>query len=335
MQSVVFPGPNEVQLQYMQPPACGPDDVLIEVLRAGLCGTDLHIHRGEYAAAWPLVPGHEFAGRVVEVGEQVPHIEPGQRVTADPNLSCGHCAHCRRLEPNQCLNWQGVGITRPGAFAERVVVPAAAVYPLPDDLTDAQGAFIEPLACAVHGINRFRVDVGDAALVFGAGPMGLLLVQLLRRRGVASVAAVEKQPDRLALAESFGATPVPADGTEHGTLCRLAPSGFHVIIEATGVPAVVEAAFAHLRPYGRYLQFGVTPRGQIVRLDPHAIFRHDWTILGSFALCQTFEQSLALLASGAVAVESLISHTRPLGEFERGLAAFASGQTLKVQFALE
>ena len=331
MQAVVFPAPETVAVEQVADPACGPDEVIVQVAMTGICGTDLHIYRNEYMSRFPLIPGHEFAGTIVEVGQAVTDFRVGERVAVDPNLYCGHCYFCRNQQANHCLNWQGVGITRPGGFAEYVAAPAKACYRVPANLTDTQAAFIEPLSCVVHALSRLRVHAGDEVLIFGAGPMGLVLTHALRHSGASQVVVVEKQPDRLALAGQLGATAtVEAGGNQTEALQALAPYGFAIVVDATGVPAVIQQAFSYLKPRGQFLQFGVTPMDASINLRPYDIFRHDWTIIGSFALCYTFQPAVAWLVNGVIDVSPLISHTWPLAEFPEALQQFARGETLKV-----
>lgn len=331
MQAVVFPAPETVHVEQVDDPSPRRDEVVVQVAASGLCGTDLHIYRNEYMSDFPVIPGHEFTGVVAEVGKEVTDFKVGDRVTVDPNLYCGHCYFCRNEQSNHCLNWQGVGITRPGSFAEYVAVPARACYHVPDNLTDAQAAFVEPVSCVIYALKRLRVWPGDDVLIFGAGPMGLLLVQALRHSGASQVVAVEKQPDRLALAGQLGATAAVAAGPgQEAALRELAPYGFAVVVDATGVPAVIEQAFSYLKPRGRFLQFGVTPRDAHINLSPYDVFRYDWTIIGSFALCYTFQPAIAWLAGGVVDVGPLISHTLPLTDFPHALQQFSAGQTMKV-----
>jgi len=332
MRAVVFTAPETAAVERVPDPTCGPDEVIVQVARTGICGTDVHIYHNEYMSDFPIIPGHEFGGRVVEVGRDVTDFKIGDRVAPDPNLYCGHCHFCRNEHANHCLNWQGVGITRPGSFAEYVAVPARACYALPDAISDAQAAFVEPLSCVIHALKRFRVWPGDEVLILGAGPMGLILVQALRHSGASQVVVVEKQPDRLALARQLGATTTVAAGPDQTAMLRdLAPYGFAVVIDATGVPAVIESAFTYLKPRGQYLQFGVAPNHATIRLSPYDVFRHDWTIIGSFALCYTFQPAIAWLSQGVVDITPLISHTVPLDDFASVFRLFESGQTLKVQ----
>jgi 2-desacetyl-2-hydroxyethyl bacteriochlorophyllide A dehydrogenase len=331
MQAVLFPQPESISIERVPDPPCAADEVVVRVARCGICGTDVHIYRNEYMSDFPLIPGHEFGGVIVEVGRDVTDFRIGERVAVDPNLYCGHCDFCRNEQANHCSNWQGVGITRGGGFAEYSAVPARACYHLPESLADDQVAFIEPLACVVHALKRFHLAPGDQTLLFGAGPMGLLLVQALRHYGAGGVVVVEKQPERLALAEKMGATAVVTAGPDQDEHLRaLAPRGFASVVDATGVPAVIERAFRYLRPRGQYLQFGVAPNHAKVTLSPYDIFKNDWTIVGSFALCYTFLPAIAWLAGGIIDVGPLVSHTLPMSQFRSGFDEFAAGRTLKV-----
>jgi 2-desacetyl-2-hydroxyethyl bacteriochlorophyllide A dehydrogenase len=331
MQAVIFPQAETIAVERMPDPSCGRDEVVVQVSRCGICGTDVHIYRNEYMSDFPLIPGHEFGGVVVEVGSDVTDVRVGDRVAVDPNLYCGHCDFCRNEQANHCLNWQGVGVTRAGGFAEYVNVPARACYHLPEGMSDLQAAFIEPLACVVHAMKRFRILPGESLLILGGGPMGMLLLQALRHNGAAQVVVVEKQLARMQLARDLGAAVVvPVGPDQDAQLKEIAPRGFGVVVDATGIPAVIEHAFTYLRPRGQYLQFGVAPNHAKVQISPYDIFKNDWTILGSFALCYTFLPAIALLSSGVVKVESLVSDTAPMANFSDVFHRFAAGQTMKV-----
>ncbi len=336
MKAVVFQNPRSISIQQAPDPVCGADEVIIKVATSGICGTDLHIYNGEYMGEFPLIPGHEFSGIVVEAGKDVDYLKVGDRVAPDPNIFCNHCEFCRNDQGNHCLNWRGVGITHAGGFAEYVAVPARICYPVPETLTDAQAAFIEPLACVVYALRRMRVGPADKVLILGAGPMGLLLVQALRNSGASQVVVVEKQPQRLALAKTMGAAlAVEAGPQQTAQLHDVAPFGFDIVIDATGVPAVIEGAFAHLKPRGQYLQFGVTPMDASVRINPYQIFKNDWTIVGSFAVCYSFEPAIAWLASGVIDIAPLVSHTVPIDDFAEVFALFGKGQTLKAHIRMD
>ncbi len=336
MRAVVFPDSKQIEIQQVDDPGCGDDDVVVEVTSCGICGTDLHIYNAEYMSDFPLIPGHEFHGKVAEIGKNVTQYKVGDRVTVDPNLYCGKCSRCRNEQSNQCLNLEVVGVTRSGGFAEYVTVPERACYPIPDSLTDKQAAFIEPLACVVYALRRMRVYPGDKVLIIGAGPMGLLLVQALRHSSASLITVLEKQAHRLELAKGMGANSIVlADKAQDANLKAIAPEGYDVVIDATGVPAVIQNAFGYLKPRGQFLQFGVAPMGAKIEIEPYAIFRYDWQIIGSFALCYTFQPSIDWLANGVIDVNPLVSHSVPMGSFAEHFEMFGNGETLKVHIDLK
>lgn len=331
MQAIVFTAPEQISIESVENPVCGSDEVVVKVTQAGICGTDIHIFRDDYHSTFPIIAGHEFVGELVEAGKQVTSLQRGDRVAVDPNLYCGECYFCRQEQSNHCLNWQGVGITRPGGFAEYVAVPARACYKVPETLTDTQAAFIEPLSCVIHALKRLRTWPGDEVLIFGAGPMGLLLVQAMRHTGASKIVVVEKQQDRSSLALDMGANAaIPPDSDFMKQLFAMAPYGYAIVIDATGVPEVIQSALQFLKPRGQYLQFGVTSKGVTVQWEPYEIYHKDLTIVGSFALCYTFQPAAAWIANRVVEIEPLVSDILPLAEFKQGFRDFSNGKTLKV-----
>ena len=244
MKAVVFNAPETLAIDTISDPTCAPDEVVVKVAHSGICGTDIHIYRNEYLSEFPLIPGHEFSGEIVEIGKAVTGYSIGERVVVDPNLYCGHCDFCRNEQANHCANWQGVGVTRSGGFAEYVNVPAKAVYRIPESMTHTQASFVEPLACVVWAMKRIRVNPADRILIIGSGPMGILLLQALRHGGASQITMVDKQQPRLDMATQFGASQaVVADPDHHDHLRELVPHGYDLVIDATGVPAVIESAF--------------------------------------------------------------------------------------------
>ena len=326
--------PLESDLLETAEPYVGPRDVLIEVQNAGICGTDLHIWHGSYALAmYPVVPGHEFSGVVAAVGEQVQNFSVGERVTADPNLPCYSCVFCQQRQFNQCLNLEVVGVTRSGAFSRYVSVPESAVYGI-GDMPFSEAALLEPLACVVWGLKQVQLQVGDNMLIFGAGPMGMLMLQAVLRAGAASVVIVDKEPWRLQLAAQLGATTVEADALTPEALKDVAPYGFDVVADATGVPKVIGGTFDYVKPGGKVWVFGVAAGDAKVPFSPYEVFRKDLKIIGSFALNKTFLEAISLVRGGALKLAPLISHTLPIRDFEQGLQlAERDPKRLKVQFA--
>lgn len=311
-------GPHRSEVAEVPVPEPGPGEVLVAVARAGICGTDLHILAGDYGLArLPLIPGHEFAGTIAGVGPGAEHLAVGERVTADPNIACGRCPECQRGARNQCHSLEAVGVTRAGSFAPYVVVPAHTIVPI-GDLTFEAAALAEPLACVVWGLMRIRVAPGDAAIVFGAGPMGCLIVQTLKATGAAPIAVVDLSPARLERARAVGADLVSGpEGAE--ALRRAAPLGFDLVVEATGVPRVLEQAIDLARPGGTVWVFGVAPTEATACVSPYTVFRNDLAIVGSFALNQTLPRAVALIQSGAIETASLVTHVLPIDAFSEAL----------------
>ena len=210
MCSVIWEAPGQLTVTETADPAPGHGELVIQVGACGICGTDVHIADGEFPPTpYPITPGHEFAGRVVARGPGVPaDWRDGERVAVDPSLFCGHCRACRSGRGNLCANWNAIGDTVNGAFAEYVAVPAVNAYRIPDGVDDAQGALIEPLSCAVHGLRRIGPVIGEDILLTGAGTMGLLLLQLLNMAGARSVSVVDRKAARLQAAKTLGAADI-------------------------------------------------------------------------------------------------------------------------------
>ena len=328
-------GPNRTEVATVPVPTPGPGEVLIEVARAGICGTDIHILEGDYALAkFPMTPGHEFAGTVVALGEGVRLRHVGERVTADPNLPCGLCPECQRGMVNQCHGLVPVGVARDGAFARYLTIPERVVVPI-GDLPFAEGALVEPLACVVWGLERIRVRAGDLALVLGAGPMGCLLLQALRASGAARVAVVDIAPARLALARTLGAD-LAVTPDELALLRAFAPLGFELVVEATGIPSVLEGAIDYARPGGTVWVFGVAPGDAMAKVSPYLLFRRDLALVGTFAVNQTVPRAVALIQGGAVQVAPLVSHVLDIEDFGEGLQlAQHDPDRMKIQFAFD
>ncbi len=334
MKAAQITAPEKAQVIEVEAPTPGPDDVLIKVHAAGICGTDIHIFHGEYEANYPVIPGHEFSGVVAGVGENVTRFKVGDRVTADPNVPCNRCPACQRNEPNQCHDLRAIGVTGNGGFAEYVIVPEGNVFSI-GSLTFPQAALVEPLACVVWGLKRVQIQPGDAVVVFGAGPMGCLLLQAVRHVGATTVAAVDVSPSRLELAEQLGATAIMADDRMPQRLKELAPLGYDVVADATGLAQVLQDSFQYVRPRGKVWVFGVVPPTEKVEFVPYDVFRKDISIIGSFAVNRTFTEAIAMIQSGAVKVEPLISHRLELDDFCKGLEiAEKDPQRMKVQFSI-
>jgi D-arabinitol dehydrogenase (NADP+) len=268
MKAAQIEQPGQTRVISAPDPEYNANEVVIRVHAAGICGTDVHIFKGEYEAVYPLIPGHEFSGEVAAVGANVTRFKVGDRVTADPNIPCNRCSSCQRNEPNQCKNLKAVGVTRDGAFAQYVVVDEGNVFPI-GDISYKAAALIEPLACVVWGLKQVEVQPGESALVFGAGPMGVLLAQAVKASGASRVVVTDTVPSRLEMAARLGATDVlPADAHLGSNARALEADGFDIVADASGVPAVIEGLLPYAKPRGKIWVFGVAPRGSKVTIDP-------------------------------------------------------------------
>ena len=326
MRAAIIDRPGEIRVGEVPDPKPGERQVVVKVGACGICGTDLHIADGHFPPTpYPIVPGHEFAGEIVELGAGVPgEWKVGDRVAVDPSLFCGYCGPCRAGRGNLCANWGATGDTVDGAFAEYVAVPFSNCYRMPDSMTWEQGALVEPVSCAVHGVRRVGVEAGERFLVVGAGTMGLIMQQLLQRGG-AEVTVVDRNADRLPRALQLGAHDVGADFSE------LNGEQFDVAVDCTGAAPAIESAFDKVRRGGRLLVFGVAPAEARIALSPFRIYNDEITVVGSMAVLNSFGAALDLVASGAVDTGALITDVLPLEQYPDALAKMRSGTGLKVQ----
>ena len=335
MKAAQITQPMATTLTDVGEPSVGPADVKIQVKAAGICGTDVHILKGEYELArFPLTPGHEFSGEVVEVGSTVSRFRVGDRVTADPNIPCEFCVNCQRNRPNQCLNLHVIGVTRDGAFAEYVTAPEKVVYPI-GDMPYEEAALIEPLACVVWGLERVQIQPGDRVLVLGAGPMGCLLGQSVRMSGASQVDITDVVSWRLSVAQSLGFDHCLLADDLDKMAPQLAPHGYDVVVDATGVPQVIQDMPKYAGARGKLWIFGVAPDDATVSFRPAEVFRKDLSIIGSFAVNRTFHGAINMIRSGRMQLAPIISHQLPLSDFEAGLdIAQNAEQRMKVQYSL-
>jgi len=310
--------PNQIQIIETAVPRPGRGEILIQVKASGICGTDIHIYRGEYLGGYPVIPGHEFAGLIVETGEGVTRFKSGQRVAVEPNIACDNCANCLNNRQNFCLNWQAVGVSLPGGMAEYVIAPEKAIFDI-GNLAFEEGAFVEPLSCVLHGVERAGPELADRVAILGAGPIGCLLLQAIRLCGACAVTMVDKNPARLAAARALG-----ADASLE-SLDQLQPDFYDLVVDATGVIAVMNRTIQFTRHGGKVMLFGVPPNGKQLNIEAFPIFRKGLTVLSSFTSVRNSMQAVDLLVSGRIRVAELISHRLPLAEFQRGIELIEGG----------
>jgi L-iditol 2-dehydrogenase len=340
--AVYLVGPERLELRRVALPRPGPGELLVRIAAATTCGTDVKVYRRGGHPRMLRVPGpfgHEMAGIVEEAGASAagsaPRFAIGDRVVVANSAPCGDCAWCRRGRENLCPALQYLN----GAFAEYVLVPArfaaVSVHPCPPGLPLAVAALAEPLACVLHGIELCSLPPASEVAVYGAGPTGLLFIEVLVSRGHRVVAA-DPNPSRLEAALGLGASAavqVSRDGGEAERVRRLAlgDDGYELAVEATGSPAAWWDTLASPRPGGTALLFGGCPPGTSVPLDTHRLHYTEQTVKSAYHhRPATFHAALALLAAGLAAPAVLLSGTRPLTEVNAALCSMMRKEAFKV-----
>ena len=329
MRAIQITKPGVLALVDLPDPVPDKGEIVVEVGACGICGTDLHIFDGEFPPTpYPIVPGHEAAGTIAGVGEDVVGFAEGDRVAIDPSLFCGTCDYCRNQRGNLCDRWGAIGDTVDGAFAERVRVPAASAYRMPEGMSFAAGALVEPVSCAVHALDRLALELGASVLIYGAGTMGLILAQLIRHAGAGQVFLVDTKRGRLDQAADLGFSSLGSCIEELDDRPR---SGFDRVIDATGVASVVQDAVGVVRKGGTLMVFGVAPAGDTATFEPFRIYNQEITIVGSMAVLASYGRAIDLVAGGAVAAEKMVTRTAGLDEFSEALELVRQGVGLKTQ----
>ena len=326
MKAAVITAPGNVEVTSVDDPAPAAGQVVVEVAACGLCGTDLHILQGEFAPSLPLIPGHEFAGVVAATGSGVTDLREGERVAVDPSLYCHECHYCRIGRNNLCLRWGGIGVTVPGGAAEYVAVPAANCVRLPEHIATEDAPLIEPLSCAVRGYDVLTSQLGAHVLIYGAGTMGLMMLELAKRTGAASVDVVELSAERLKMARELGCTSAVTSADELDQ-----PFGWELVVDATGNARAIQDGLGRVGPGGTYLQFGVADYATRVTIDPYRIYNKEITITGSMAVLHSYERAAELLAAGVLNPSAFITDRLPLTDYAQAIERFRSGAGLKTQ----
>jgi L-iditol 2-dehydrogenase len=311
---------KHLEIADLRVPAPERDEVLIRVAACGICGSDVHGYDGSSGRRIPpIVMGHEAAGTIAALGSDVRGFAEGDRVTFDSTVFCGACAHCRRGDVNLCDHREVLGVScgefrRAGAFAEYVTVPSRILYRLPENLAFAEAAMLEAVSVALHGVSLAQVSTNSAALVVGAGMIGLLTVQALRAAGCTRIFAADLEPTRLVLAGEVGATAVlSSDADVVEQVMQLTEGrGVDVVIEAVGRNETVKASIESVRKGGTVVLVGnILPE---VTLPLQKVVTRQIRLQGSCASAGEYPRAIELLANGTIRVKQLISAVAPLEE---------------------
>lgn len=313
MKALVLNGIKQLAIEDLEQPKPQDDEVLVKIAYAGICGTDKHLYGGlpgSAPAEPPIVLGHENSGTVAAIGKNVTNVKVGDRVAIDPNIYKDDDFYTRTGRPELSDGLSAVGVTRDGGFEEYTTAPSSVVYSIPENVSFKAAAMIEPISCVIHGINLIKLTPYQKALVIGDGFIGQLFVQALQCYGVHQVDAAGISDEKLKKMKELGAVET------FNTLKDDIKSGYDIVVEAVGLPATQKAAIEMAAKGGQVLMFGVGKPDQTFEINTYEIFQKQLTIQGSFINPFAFEDSIALLQSGNIEAESLISHELSLEEVE-------------------
>jgi len=336
MRAAMLLGEGRLELQEIPIPSPGEGEILVRVGAATTCGTDVKIYRrGHPKFPFPLIPGHEFGGEIAAVGTGVKGFEPGMRVTANVFGECGDCYYCQKGQGNLCENL----VYNFGAFAEYNLIPASIVkrntFIIPDHITYAEAAILEPLVCVVHAFAKTNFQPGERAAVIGAGgPISLLFIQLLQLAGVAEIIAIGHSDLRLSSARELGVSKLinakKVDPLER-ILQMTSGRGIDLVIECAGTQAAWQSAVEMTRRGGRVLWFGGLPEGSTVTLDAGKVHYGEITIHNSHGgTAEDAEKAFELITSRQVNTRALITEEMPLAQVEKAIQKMIAGQAVKI-----
>ncbi|KAJ7599176.1 chaperonin 10-like protein [Mycena floridula] len=336
MKAVYYNGVRDFQiLDDIPVPKVADDEVLIKIACSGICGTDNHISQGEFIARFPLIPGHEVVGSIADLGKSVTGFAVGDRCVADPGITCGECFYCRRGQTLLCEDFNSLGVTVAGGFADYVAVKSNKVYKF-FNMTDEDATLVEPAACAIHGADKLNLPVGAEVLILGAGPTGLILSQLLKLNGASKVVIAANKGIKTRIAQELQA------GDEYIELDREDPDaqwaklkadypyGFDAVIEATGSEKIANLAINYVRRGGTLMIYGVYSNDALVHWPPSKIFGDEIRIIGSFAQTFCFPRAVAYLDSGKIRVKGMVTDIYSIDNFQQALDKLNSKEALKV-----
>ncbi|MEE8271667.1 MAG: L-threonine 3-dehydrogenase [Alphaproteobacteria bacterium] len=324
-----------IWLEDVPKPAVGHNDVLIEVRRTAICGTDIHIYNWDdwsrRTVPVPMTIGHEYAGVVVDVGGEVRGVEPGQRVSGEGHVTCGHCRNCRAGRRHLCRNSRGVGVNRPGSFAEYVAIPAVNAFPLPDAIGDDIASVLDPLGNATHTALSFDV-VGEDVLITGAGPIGIMAAAIVRHVGARFVVVTDVNDYRLDLAAKMGADRAVNVGRESldDVMAGLGmEEGFDVGLEMSGNEAALRDLLRVMNHGGNVALLGIPP-GEVA-IDWNQVIFKGLHLKGIYGreMFETWYKMTAMLQSG-LDITPILTHHFPVAEFQQGFDVMRSGRSGKV-----
>jgi 2-desacetyl-2-hydroxyethyl bacteriochlorophyllide A dehydrogenase len=335
VKAVVVEAPLRVAYREVDEPAVGPADVLVRSREAGLCRTDIEVMTGQFTdprwVRFPVIPGHEWSGTVVDVGAEVTSVRPGDRVVCEGMVSCGRCGPCRRGETHWCERIEALGFHRPGGYAELVAVPERVVHRLPDHVSFDAGVLVEPASVVLHGLEKAQPQVGESVAVIGVGTLGSLAIALLALHSPSRIVAYGIREEELELARKLGATEVVRSGEQEPARAEM-----DLVVETAGVPEAVELATQLCRPGGRAVLLGIAGEGRTLTLASDLLVGKDMALIGSIAYpTTTWSRAVGLLADGVLELDPIVTHRFPIGEFEDAIALMDDRRGIVAKIVLE
>lgn len=332
MQTIVFEGHSRLHVEQKERPSPRMGEALIEVGYTGVCGSDLTLYAGKNPRAkLPVTPGHEFAGRVVELPGETGEIRVGSRVAVLPTISCGTCRLCTTGRAHLCKQLRFIGIQMDGSMAEYVTAPVANLYPVPDALSEEVAALTEPLAVAVHAVRQARIQVGDRVLVIGAGPIGLMVALTARLSGCARVIMTEVAPQRIETARRHGFETIAVDPGKEIEALQASMGGFEpeVVFECTGHPSAT-AQLIELSAFTAQVVV-VGAFKEPAPIDLFRFSRKELNLVGSFAYgADDFARALTLISATPDQFRPLITDVVPLARAQDAIEMMIAGKCVKV-----
>ncbi|KAH9990942.1 chaperonin 10-like protein [Russula compacta] len=317
MKALWYNGPRDFVIKDVPIPQIKDDEVLLK----GVCGTDGHIHDGEFIATFPLIPGHEAVGSIVELGKNVRGFALGDRCVADVGKTCDHCFYCRRGQSLLCENFRSHGVTLEGGFAEYIAYQQHKLYKI-HNLTDEEATLLEPAACAIHGLDKLNAPVGVEVLLIGAGPTGLILAQLLKLNGARKVTLAANKGIKTDLAKQLDAADEYIELDRQNPERQWAklrednPYGFDIVVEATGVEKLANEAINYNKA--------------LVHWAPSKIFGDEIRIIGSFSQTFCFPRAVAYLESKKIRVAGMVTDVFKLEDYQLALDKMNSRGAVKI-----
>lgn len=321
MKAAVYFGRHDLRVTDIDEKPVSDNEVKVNVKYCGVCGTDIHIYEGDggsSAVIPPIIIGHEFSGVVHQVGKNVKSVKVGDRVSVDPNDMCGECYFCRNAQAHFCRNNVGIGTTYPGGFAEYVTVREKQVFRIPDNLSFETAALVETVSCCLHGIDLCNIKAGQTVLIIGAGPIGLIMLQLAKMSGAGKIIVSEIVPEKREIALKYGATVVIDPLNEDiGAVINANCENVNCVIECAGTTKTIEQAIKYAGRGATVMMFGLVAPDETVTVKPYEIFMKELKLTASYINPYTFDRAIEVLSLGKVQTDGIITDIVPLKEINK------------------